>query len=223
MRFSLKGHGQKRIGLKTPDFELARVLAEKEYQKAVWSAEAGVLQGKTSFSKLAEQYLDRLDKLSPTNPKHRTKYHHDKGITAIAVTTNPDIGPGGRNNQCFEARNIGIRRAVAVLVEIRKSAAALFPPQPALLVRRKGQGGCGTDFIGAHPIENKSCQLHSRAPSPPEMRKGKEMFRACVKVIPEQAGLSGVESGSFCQDFCHASIPPHLERPTSPLACGHPG
>src|SRR5690606_3013297 len=80
MRFSIKGHGQKRIGLKTPDFELARVLAEREYQKAVWSAEAGVLQGKTSFNKLAEQYLDRLDKLSQTNPKHRTKYHHDKGI-----------------------------------------------------------------------------------------------------------------------------------------------
>lgn len=80
IRFSIKGHGQKRIGLKTPDGELARVLAEKEYQKAVWSAEAGVLQGKTSFSKLAEQYLDRLDKLSQTNPKHRTKYRHDKGI-----------------------------------------------------------------------------------------------------------------------------------------------
>lgn len=80
MRFSITGHGQTRIGLKTPDFELARLLAEKEYQKAVWSAEVGVLQGKTSFSKLAGQYLDRLDKLSQTDPKHRTKYHHDKGI-----------------------------------------------------------------------------------------------------------------------------------------------
>lgn len=80
MRFSIKGHGQKRIGLKTPDFELARVLAEQEYQKAVWAAEAGVLQGKTSFSKLAAQYLDRLDKLSQSDPKHRTKYNHDKGI-----------------------------------------------------------------------------------------------------------------------------------------------
>lgn len=80
MRFSITGHGQKRIGLKTPDFELARVLAEQEYQKAVWSAEAGVLQGKTSFSKLAQQYLDRLGKLSQTNQKHRTKYYHDKGI-----------------------------------------------------------------------------------------------------------------------------------------------
>jgi integrase len=80
MRFSLAGHGQKRISLKTPDAELARVLAEKAYNKAVWSAEAGVLEGKTSFSKLAEQYLGRLDTLSQTNPKHRTKYHHDKGI-----------------------------------------------------------------------------------------------------------------------------------------------
>jgi integrase len=80
LRFSLAGHGQKRIALKTPDSVLARVLAEKEFQKAVWSAEAGVLQGKTSFSKLAEQYLDRLDKLSQTDPKHRTKYIHDRGI-----------------------------------------------------------------------------------------------------------------------------------------------
>ena len=80
MRFSITGHGQKRIGLKTPDFELARVLAEREYQKAVWSAEAGVLQGKTSFSKLAQQYLDRLDRLRVTDPKQDTKYFHDKGI-----------------------------------------------------------------------------------------------------------------------------------------------
>lgn len=80
MRFSITGHGQKRIGLKTPDFELACVLAEREYQKAVWSAEAGVLQGKTSFSKLAQQYLDRLDRLRITDPKQDTKYFHDKGI-----------------------------------------------------------------------------------------------------------------------------------------------
>lgn len=80
LRFSIAGHGQKRIGLKTPDAELARVLAEKEYNKALWSAEAGVLEGKTSFSKLAEQYLDRLDKLSQANSKHLTKYRHDKGI-----------------------------------------------------------------------------------------------------------------------------------------------
>lgn len=80
MRFSIAGHGQKRIGLKTRDFELARVLAEREYQKAVWSAEAGVLQGKTSFSKLAQQYLDRLDRLRVADPKKDTKYFHDKGI-----------------------------------------------------------------------------------------------------------------------------------------------
>jgi hypothetical protein len=80
MRFSIAGHGQKRIGLKTPDDELARVLAEREYQKAIWSAEAGVLQGKTSFSKVATQYLERLEKLAHSDPKHVTKYHHDKGI-----------------------------------------------------------------------------------------------------------------------------------------------
>lgn len=80
MRFSIAGHGQKRIGLKTPDNDLARVLAYREYQKAIWSAEAGVLQGKTSFSKLATQYLERLEKLAQSDPKHVTKYHHDKGI-----------------------------------------------------------------------------------------------------------------------------------------------
>jgi len=53
VRFSIPGHGQKRIGLKTPDLTEANKLAEREYNRAVWSAEEGILPGKTSFDSLA--------------------------------------------------------------------------------------------------------------------------------------------------------------------------
>lgn len=57
VRFSIPGQGQKRIGLKTPDITEAARRAEREYQRALWSAEEGILPGKTSFDKVARQYL----------------------------------------------------------------------------------------------------------------------------------------------------------------------
>jgi hypothetical protein len=57
VRFSIAGHDQKRIGLKTADLTEANKLAEREYNRAVWGAEEGICPGKTSFDSLARRYL----------------------------------------------------------------------------------------------------------------------------------------------------------------------
>lgn len=80
MRFSVPGHGQRRIGLKTTDEAQARLLAEREYHRTVWAAEEGILEGKTSFDTLAQQYLDRLSLLSADNVRYLNQYKHDKGV-----------------------------------------------------------------------------------------------------------------------------------------------
>lgn len=80
MRFSLPGHGQKRIGLKTPDREEADKRAEQEYQKAVWSAERGILEGRTSFDKVARQYLAYVEALGLTSERYKKLAVADRGV-----------------------------------------------------------------------------------------------------------------------------------------------
>jgi integrase len=80
MRFSLPGHGQKRIGLKTADRAEADRKAEQEYQRAVWSAEKGILEGKTSFDKIARQYLAHLEALGLTSSRHKKLAIADRGV-----------------------------------------------------------------------------------------------------------------------------------------------
>jgi integrase len=80
MRFSLSGHGQKRIGLKTSDRDEAEKRAELEYQKAVWSAEKGILEGRTSFDKVARQYLAHVEALGLTSERHKKLAAADRGV-----------------------------------------------------------------------------------------------------------------------------------------------
>lgn len=58
VRFSIPGQGQKRICLKTFNEEKAKRRAGIEYQRSLWSAEQGTLPGRTSFDKIARQYLE---------------------------------------------------------------------------------------------------------------------------------------------------------------------
>lgn len=81
VRFSIKGQGQQRMSLGTKDAEKAEKLAEETYQHAIWSAEHGLLAGKTSFDKVAREYLDHLDALAQSNPK---KLSVAKAESAIA-------------------------------------------------------------------------------------------------------------------------------------------
>ncbi len=80
VRFSLPGQGQKRIGLKTPDIIEATRRAEREYQRAVWSAEEGILPGKTSFDKVARQYLARAETAAGTNASKLSKVAADRAV-----------------------------------------------------------------------------------------------------------------------------------------------
>ena len=80
MRFSITGQGQKRIGLKTADPEEAAKRAELQYQRAVWSAEEGLLQGNTSFDKVARQYLVSAEAAAKSDASKRSKVAADKAV-----------------------------------------------------------------------------------------------------------------------------------------------
>lgn len=69
VRFSIKGQGQQRKSLGTKDVEEAEKLAKQTYQHALWSAEHGLLAGKTSFDKVAREYVEHLNALAQANPK----------------------------------------------------------------------------------------------------------------------------------------------------------
>jgi integrase len=80
VRFSIPGQGQKRIGLKTDDIGKAAELAQEEYRRAVWRAEEGLLPGKTSFDKVARQYIKSIENAAKDSPKLRTKATADKAL-----------------------------------------------------------------------------------------------------------------------------------------------
>ena len=80
VRFSIPGQGQKRICLKTSDEEEAKRNAEYEYRRALWSAEQGTLPGRTSFDKLARQYLESAEMEAAGNPSKCSKVTADRGV-----------------------------------------------------------------------------------------------------------------------------------------------
>jgi integrase len=80
VRFSIPGQGQKRICLKTDNEEEAKRNAEYEYQRAVWKAEQGTLPGKTSFDKVARQYLEHALLEAGNNPTKLSKVAADRGV-----------------------------------------------------------------------------------------------------------------------------------------------
>lgn len=59
-RFSIKGQGQIRIALGTADEVEAQRLAQKEYDRAVVRAEEGLLAVRSSFEKVAREYVAHL-------------------------------------------------------------------------------------------------------------------------------------------------------------------
>ena len=80
MRFSIPGEGQKRIGLKTDDEAKARQLADQHYQRALWSAEQGLLPGRTSFSKVANQFIEYSTAGGETSSRLAAKAIADKAV-----------------------------------------------------------------------------------------------------------------------------------------------
>lgn len=62
MRFSLVGKGQVRIGLKTPDEDVARKRAETEHLRYQLRAEDGKFSSPKTFDKIARDYIDDLSK-----------------------------------------------------------------------------------------------------------------------------------------------------------------
>lgn len=80
MRFSIRGHGQQRYGLGTDDLEKANLIAAEKYQEAVIKAKHGVLEGKTSFNKLAEQYVESLFKEAEGNPNRLSNARYAERI-----------------------------------------------------------------------------------------------------------------------------------------------
>ena len=73
MRFTIPDHGQQRIGLKTADWNEAQARAEREYQRAMLKAEEGILEGKTSFDRLARLYVGQQFKECEAKP-HRLEH-----------------------------------------------------------------------------------------------------------------------------------------------------
>lgn len=76
MRFSIKGHGQQRIGLGTTELSEAHDIAQNKYQEAIIKAEHGILEGRASFDRLAGEYVDSLYKEAVAKPNRisNTKY-----------------------------------------------------------------------------------------------------------------------------------------------------
>lgn len=73
MRFSIKGFGQQRIGLGTDNFEDAQSVAEEKYRDAKFKAKYEILEGRTSFDYLADQYIAGLYEQAKEKPNVLTK------------------------------------------------------------------------------------------------------------------------------------------------------
>ncbi|MEP0942024.1 MAG: site-specific integrase [Rhizobiaceae bacterium] len=86
MRFTVPGHGQQRIGLKTSDWAEAEAKAEREYQRAMLKAEEGILEGKTSFDRLARLYVAQQFKESDAKPNRLEHARYAKRICERYLT-----------------------------------------------------------------------------------------------------------------------------------------
>ena len=60
MRFSIKGFGQQRYGLGTDNLEEAHLIADEKYREATFKAKHEILEGKSSFNYLSDQYVAGL-------------------------------------------------------------------------------------------------------------------------------------------------------------------
>ncbi|MGJ8617358.1 MAG: tyrosine-type recombinase/integrase [Sulfitobacter sp.] len=80
MRFTLPGHSQIRIGLGTRDRSKAYDLAERKYMEAEIRAQEGLLLGVASFDKLAQEYLDDLEKDAVKEPSKLKGCRYAKGV-----------------------------------------------------------------------------------------------------------------------------------------------
>lgn len=80
MRFTLEGHGQIRIGLRTRDLAEAHRLAERKYMEAEIRAEQGLVLGVASFDKLAQEYVTELEADADDDPQKHKRYRYAKGV-----------------------------------------------------------------------------------------------------------------------------------------------
>lgn len=80
MRFSIKGHGQQRIGLGTDDLKDARIVAAGKYQEAIIKAKHDILEGRTSFDYLADQYVAELFEEALGKPNRLSNARYAKRI-----------------------------------------------------------------------------------------------------------------------------------------------
>ena len=80
MRFSIKGHGQQRIGLGTDDLKDAQLIAAEKYQEAIIKAKHDILEGRTSFDYLADQYVSELFDEAVANSKRLSNARYAKRI-----------------------------------------------------------------------------------------------------------------------------------------------
>lgn len=80
MRFSIKGHGQQRYALGTADLNEALLVAVEKYQEATIKAKYEVLEGRTSFSFLADQYVAGLFEEAEALPQRSSNARYAKRI-----------------------------------------------------------------------------------------------------------------------------------------------
>ncbi len=80
MRFSITGHGQQCIALRTADILEANEIAEKKYQEVVFKAKHGILEGITSFDRLAKEFVDSLYREAESLPNRLSNAKYAKRI-----------------------------------------------------------------------------------------------------------------------------------------------
>lgn len=80
MRFSIAGHGQIRIGLRTRDKSKAYAMAERKYMETQIRAEQGLMLGVATFEKLAHEYVAELEEAAGEDPRKLKGYRYAKGV-----------------------------------------------------------------------------------------------------------------------------------------------
>ncbi|MEP1208431.1 MAG: site-specific integrase [Rhizobiaceae bacterium] len=80
MRFSIRGHGQKRYSLGTDDLQQAHLIAAEKYQTATIKAQHDILEGRSSFDYLADQYVAGLFVKAEADPKKLSNARYAKRI-----------------------------------------------------------------------------------------------------------------------------------------------
>jgi integrase len=176
MRFSIKGHGQLRLALKTTDVDQARDLADEKWLEKCILAKHGVALKPKSFSDVAQEFIDQLQReiergqraeyqrkdYVPVIQKYFMGYF---GSTAFGAVRTPDIeaywewrrdywteGPGSKSpfiryNRTRNGRTISIRRPVK---EGHPSDSTLG--KEVLLLRQLFEFGLKRDYTKEVPL-----------------------------------------------------------------------